>query len=553
MSKKHNKLSKKYKDKSLEELIRDQNKNYFWFGNDFYDDEYNGGLSESKEYMYSCDDYIYNSNETAEDTYFYDDYIYNSDEDWDGIDEGIYCFNNKYDEDIYSHNNTFQTLGNTYVDESKSAIPNYKMYERICQRFEFAVCDDSQIYEYIQEKGLYMRLNSSVLAKLTAESLTFSENQSVTTYKVKQVEDRIRRECGKRFTSNDINSKKYLLNCLNGVLSFEDGSIKLLPHSSEYIFDYCIEAEYEEGVICEAENFEKFCLTSLGGVESKKKLLLEFFGYCLSDSNDAKKILFLNGKPNSGKSIALKFLQRLVGEDKVSNIPIHELSTPFNRAQLFGKKINIQAEMKTSPLNDISIIKAITGGDRITAEYKGQDSFSFMPKCKLIFAGNALPTTTDFEATKAFTNRLAVLLFNKSISAEEQDKELLEKLWAERNEIFTLSIKALLDLINRDYVFTSNEDSERFIAAYSMDADPVGCFLNEEINFIPSGNIPVRDFYESVKTYCIQNGFSVPNDRDIGKALLEKYNIPKKRINKDGLNVYRFVGIDYKERGENNA
>lgn len=35
MSKKHNKLSKKYKDKSLEELIRDQNKNYFWFGNDF--------------------------------------------------------------------------------------------------------------------------------------------------------------------------------------------------------------------------------------------------------------------------------------------------------------------------------------------------------------------------------------------------------------------------------------------------------------------------------------------------------------------------------------
>ena len=156
MSKKHNKLSKKYKDKSLEELIRDQNKNYFWFGNDFYDDEYNGGLSESNEYIYSCDDYIYNSNEAAEDTYFYDDYICNSEEDWDGINEGIYCFNNKYDEDIYSHNNTFLTLGNTYVDESKSAIPNYKMYERICQRFEFAVCDDSQIYEYIQEKGLYI-------------------------------------------------------------------------------------------------------------------------------------------------------------------------------------------------------------------------------------------------------------------------------------------------------------------------------------------------------------------------------------------------------------
>ena len=223
MSKKHNKLSKKYKDKSLEELIRDQNKNYFWFGNDFYDDEYNGGLSESNEYMYSCDDYIYNS-----------------EEDWDGINEGIYCFDNKYDEAIYPHNNTFLTLGNTYVDESKSAIPNYKMYERICQRFEFAVCDDSQIYEYIQEKGLYMRLNSSVLAKLAAESLTFSENQSVTTYKVKQVEERIKRECSKRFTSNDINSKKYLLNCLNGVLSFEDGSIKLLPHSQEDIFDYCI-------------------------------------------------------------------------------------------------------------------------------------------------------------------------------------------------------------------------------------------------------------------------------------------------------------------------
>ncbi len=495
---------------------------------------------EKKYNIYEDLEYDFSDDEYDEEVYEDDIYDYDS-----------YAF--EYDdlcpyEEVYESNNTFSIADPIYIDDPKKAIPSCRMYDRLCQQFEFAVCDDNIIYQYIWEMGFYKRLSSGGLANLIAQSLTDRENKTVTTYKVKEVEERIKRECSRRFTSNDINSSKDLLNCRNGVLSFYRGQIDIFEHSSSYIFDYCIDAEYYDyDDLDRAENFEKFCNTSLGGDENKRQLLLEFFGYCLSDSNDAKKILFLNGKPNSGKSIALKFLQNLVGDECVSNISIHELNTPFNRAQLLGKKINIQAEMKTSPLNDISIIKAITGGDNITAEYKGKDAFSFMPKCKLIFAGNALPGTTDFEATKAFVNRIAVLLFNKSISVEEQDKELFQKLWKERNWIFSLSMRALLELMERGYVFTQNEDSERFIASYSIEADPIQRFMDEEIEFIQNGDIPVKSLYESVRLYCIQNGFQIPSDRDIGKALLEKYNISKKRINKDGLNVYRFIGIGYKD------
>ena len=113
----------------------------------------------------------------------------------------------------------------------------------------------------------------------------------------------------------------------------------------------------------------------------------------------------MKGEPDSGKSVVANFITQLFQPELISNVPLHKLSERFFKAELFGKKLNVAGEIQGKQLTEIATFKSITGGDAITGEYKGKNPFSFTPRCKLLFAGNALPGTSESDATKAFVNR----------------------------------------------------------------------------------------------------------------------------------------------------
>ena len=136
-------------------------------------------------------------------------------------------------------------------------------------------------------------------------------------------------------------------------------------------------------------------------------------------------------------------------------------------------------------MRDISIFKSITGSDRITGEFKGKNLFYFIPRCKLLFAGNTLPRTTEADTTAAFANRLVVLLFNQSIPPGQQDKSLLDRLWWEADSIVTLALHAMQDLMGRNFVFTLPEDSGAFLASFSNRSNVLSDFLAECFTLSP--------------------------------------------------------------------
>lgn len=66
-----------------------------------------------------------------------------------------------------------------------------------------------------------------------------------------------------------------------------------------------------------------------------------------------------------------------------STIPVSELGERFNKAELYMKKINVSSEFPYSGkklTNCIDIIKRLTGGDYISAEFKGKTPFNFKAK-----------------------------------------------------------------------------------------------------------------------------------------------------------------------------
>ena len=158
----------------------------------------------------------------------------------------------------------------------------------------------------------------------------------------------------------------------------------------------------------------------------------------------------LKGAPNSGKSVILSFVARLFDEDPCFQHSVAPARRQIFRAELAGKKLNTAGEIAGRALRDISIFKSVTGGDRIVGEKKGKNLFTSIQRCKFLFSGNSFPLTRESDSTDAFINRIKVEIFNTSISPEDQDKDLSEKLWSERDAIVTLALKAAQELRARN-------------------------------------------------------------------------------------------------------
>ena len=136
--------------------------------------------------------------------------------------------------------------------------------------------------------------------------------------------------------------------------------------------------------------FDRFLDDITEGHKDIKVLILTFLGYCLIPDLDAKCFFVLGTAPNSGKSILIKLLERLIGEEVVSNSTLHGLDRQFGMANLIGKVLNTFGDLPGGMLKEkaVSCIKALTGDDKVPIEKKYKDEFSYQNMAKFVFATN---------------------------------------------------------------------------------------------------------------------------------------------------------------------
>src|SRR5690606_275286 len=84
-------------------------------------------------------------------------------------------------------------------------------------------------------------------------------------------------------------------------------------------------------------------------------------------------------------------------------------------------------------------IKALTGGDPISARFMRQDFFTFTPQFKLMIAGNHKPGLRSVD--EAIRRRFHLLPFTATIPADRRDPKLAEKLKAEGPGILAWAIE----------------------------------------------------------------------------------------------------------------
>ena len=255
-----------------------------------------------------------------------------------------------------------------------------------------------------------------------------------------------------------------LINMKNG--TFDLKTNKLLPHSDEYNFQGILDIPYNKNAKC--PKWESALKGMIPDNEDRIRTQ-KWFGYQFIRENREQMAHGYFGKSGSGKSVILKILRDLLGEKNVTNFELQDFnnSNDYAVGRLYGKYANINYDMSTTPIKDISIFKKLTSGDPIKGRNIYESPFEFKNYAKLSWACNKLPIITDdILETKEFKRRIMLTEIVKG--HEKDDKDIYYKFRDELSGIFNWAIEGH-KLYFKEGGFKFNHDNVHFIWKTHMD------------------------------------------------------------------------------------
>lgn len=345
---------------------------------------------------------------------------------------------------------------------------------------------------------------------------------------------------------NSFNDSQQYIAFQNGIYNLRDA--QLLDHDSNYYLTNIIQANYPNDYFYNnsGEHFEQFLFDVTQGEDALYDRLQELFGYVLSNIRNVKCIPFLVGVKDTGKSIVLKLLETLIGEDSFTNLSFEQLNTPVFLAELIGKKLNTCGELGEFKLNRLDVFKKLSGGDSLLAKPLYEKPIKFKNTAALIFAGNHLPVIKGLDKANAFSNRLVIFPFMYPISKENQDIYLFEKLIEESSYIVSWAIEGLQRWIDNNYEFTSCELIDELSQNYAQQNNSIENFINDKCVYDASSktfkDVLETHYYE----YCNEFGLNPSTSKEFHNQLKLNIRLTHKRFRQNDENKYGYIGIGLK-------
>lgn len=296
----------------------------------------------------------------------------------------------------------------------------------------------------------------------------------------------------------------------NGV--FELVEWKLHPHSPDQITFTYINAKYDPDAKCPI--FEGYLHQVTGGDPQLMERFWMVIGYLLIYPARGKFFIFMKGVGNSGKSVLGSFIKHLYPKESISNIKLKQLTNQFGMASLATSVINFDMDMSSSKINEeaASRLKQITGGDSMNIPRKYRDDALLERRIKFVFSSNH-PLSIDGD-DDAFLKRIVYLPFNYAIPDNQQDPDLGDKIWAERDAIVTKALYYARKLVQYNYIFPEIPYVDS--AKYS----PVKMFVQERCDISDMDAMTaLDDLYNAYLHFCKEKNIGVCKDSDLRNAL----------------------------------
>jgi putative DNA primase/helicase len=190
-----------------------------------------------------------------------------------------------------------------------------------------------------------------------------------------------------------------------------------------------------------------FLATMTDGNADLIAFLQRYMGYCLTGLTSEHRFVFGHGGGANGKGTFINTFVNIFGDyATISNTETftesHNERHTTEIAKLRGARLVVAQEVEEGKQWNETRIKAVTGGDKLTARFMRQDDFEFFPQFKLFMMGNNQPTLRNVD--EAMRRRLMLVAFTVTIPEAKRDHDLPHKLEAEWPAILRWAVDGCL-------------------------------------------------------------------------------------------------------------
>ena len=183
-----------------------------------------------------------------------------------------------------------------------------------------------------------------------------------------------------------------------------------------------------------------------------------------------------------------------------------------------------------------SLVKQLTGGDRISARRMREDPWNFWPTHTLFMATNHRPEIKGTD--NAIRNRIKPAPFELSIPKGQQDRKLPDKLRDELPGILAWAVQGHMEWLNNG--LQEPEEVKAATNSYRNDMDTLARFIDEECETTAGLKVKSSTLYNRYRLWCEESGEQVMRSQDFSNSLQDRgYS----RGKSNGDRVYKGISV----------
>jgi P4 family phage/plasmid primase-like protien len=322
-------------------------------------------------------------------------------------------------------------------------------------------------------------------------------------------------------TETDWNTDPWLLATPGGTVDLRSG--QLTPAAQGYLISRATAVTPSGSASC--PSWLAFLDQATGSDVEVIAFLQRWLGYCLTGITREHSLLFVYGPGGNGKGVLLGTVNGILQDYAVTAALDTFTAAQGERhsteiAMLAGPRFVMTTETEEGRAWAEARIKALTGGDPVTARFMRQDNFTFTPAFKLTISGNHKPALRNVD--DAARRRFLVLPFLHKPASP--NPHLVDELRAEWPGILQWMVEGCLTWQRQGLKAPSAVLAAT--AEYFAEQDLFAQWLDDCCDRGPNCGAATADLYRSWSAFLVENGEPARSKKAFS-TLLERQNFQK--------------------------
>lgn len=340
-----------------------------------------------------------------------------------------------------------------------------------------------------------------------------------------------------------LDANPWLLNVANGTVDLRTG--KLRGHRRDDLLTKLAPVTYMADV--RSIHWDRFLKTVTQGDEELAAFLQRAAGYSLTGDTSEEVLFFAHGPTATGKSTYLEAKRAALGEyattaDFESFLKRRGDSGVRNDvARMRGARLVVSLEVDEGKALAEGLLKALTGGDTVTARFLYRELFEFKPAFTIWLAANARPRVNSDD--EAMWRRILQVPFVAVIPEQERDPEVKRRLTTgepERSAILAWAVQGCLAWQKQGLAVP--ERVRAYTREYREENDPLRGWLTDACTLNATASTASAQLRHSYEQWCNDNGEKPIGAKTFNASMRAKGCQPDKQAG--GVRVWNGITLD---------